>query len=288
MSSNTTGVATRVWRLIRIGWHIAYGIATATVLFPWLPHPQRTAHIRHWSARLLHILAVRLVIVDASTPASASPPVIVANHVSWLDVYALNAVRPSRFVAKSEIRAWPVLGWFSRRAGTLFIERARLRDVLKVNNQISTLLEQGESIAVFPEGTTTDGTVVLPFRPALLQPAVAAGADVQAVALRYTRADGSVCSEVDYTADRSLVESIALALTQPVIHAHLQFLTPLATANLHRREVARNAQIEIARVLGVPAPLRNQPRADNVPLSSDSTMESGAPVYPRSAAFDSA
>jgi 1-acyl-sn-glycerol-3-phosphate acyltransferase len=263
MSGNTTGVATRACRLLRVGLHIAHGIATATLLFPWLPQAKRTAHVQRWSARLLHILAIRLVIDDAPTSDSISPAMIVANHISWLDVYALNAVCPSRFVAKSEIRAWPLLGWFSRCAGTLFIERARSRDVLKVNNQISALIQRGDTVAVFPEGTTTDGKIVLPFRSALLQPVVAIGASVQSIALRYTRADGSACGEAEYTADKSLIDSIALILTQPVIHANLQLLPPLATAGLHRRDIARSAQVSIARALGVPAPRNNlQPEID--------------------------
>ena len=263
MSDNTTGVATRACRLLRVGLHIAHGIATATLLFPWISRAKRAAHVQQWSARLLHILAVRLVVEDASTSNPVPPAMIVANHISWLDVYALNAVRPSRFVAKSEIRAWPLLGWFSRCAGTLFIERTRSRDVLKINNQISALIQQGDTVAVFPEGTTTDGNVVLPFRSALLQPVVAIGAGVQSIALRYTRADGSVCGEAEYTTDKSLIDSIALVLTQPVIHANLRFLPTLATAGMHRRDVARSAQVSIARALGVPAPRKNrQPEID--------------------------
>ena len=176
---------------------------------------------------------------------------LVANHVSWLDVYALNAALPVRFIAKSEVGKWPLIGVFARRAGTLFVERTRRSDVVRLNAQVETLLRKGEKIALFPEGTTSSGHGVLPFLAPLLQPAVTCNALVQAVAIRYTRADGSLCSEADYAGDKSLLAALLLVLTQPVIQAQLQFLPAITCDNGHRRDVARAAETQIAAVLGV-------------------------------------
>jgi 1-acyl-sn-glycerol-3-phosphate acyltransferase len=229
-----------------------HGIALAAWVFPQLAPAQRAARVQRWSAGLLRILAVRLEI--SGVPAHGmAPAMLVANHVSWLDVYALNAVRPARFVAKADILRWPIIGFFALKAGSVFIDRSRRRDVLRVNTLMATLLREGETVAVFPEGTTSKGDAVLPFRPPLLQPAVVCGAHLQAVAIRYARADGSLCSEADFAGDKTLFNALLLVLTQPVIHARLQFLPPIACSGLHRRDLAREAEQQVAGALGLAA-----------------------------------
>lgn len=228
------------------------GIALAACIFPRLAPKQRACHVQRWSARLLHILAVQLEI--SGVPArGAAPVMLVANHVSWLDVYALNAMCPARFVAKADILRWPLIGLFARKAGSVFIDRSRRRDILRVNAQMAALLRQGETVAVFPEGTTSTGDAVLPFRAPLLQPAVDCNARVQGVAIRYARTDGSLCSEADFTADKTLFGALLLVLTQPVVHARLQFLPPIAGAGKHRRVLAREAEEQVAGALGLAA-----------------------------------
>ena len=138
----------------------------------------------------------------------------------------------------------------------MFIERARRRHAARINQQVVAALRQGDTFAVFPEGVTSAGNVVLPFHASLLQPALACDALLFPVAIRYTRADGSLCGEADYKGDKSMVDSLSLMLTQPVIHARLQFLAPVASAGKHRRELAHEAAGLIARALGLPAPRR--------------------------------
>ena len=110
---------------------------------------------------------------------------VVANHISWLDIFVLNAHHPVRFVAKAEIAKWPVVSRMIRGAGTVFIERERRRDTHRVNHQMAHVLANGDVVAIFPEGTTTYGTDVLPFKSSLLQPIVEAEGHVQPVAIRY-------------------------------------------------------------------------------------------------------
>ena len=112
---------------------------------------------------------------------------LLANHISWLDIVAIHAVAPqARFVSKADVLAWPLLGWLIKGAGTLFIERERKRDALRVLHQVAEALKAGDTVAVFPEGTTGDGATLLPFHANLLQAAIATGTPVQRVALRYS------------------------------------------------------------------------------------------------------
>lgn len=239
-------------RASRVALHLAYGIAIATFRFPWLALPQRNAHVQRWSAGLLRILAIRLD-VSGTSARDATPVMIVANHVSWLDVYALNAVCPASFVAKTEIGRWPLLGLFARKSGTVFIDRARRRDILRVNTQLAALMRAGAMITVFPEGTTTEGNAILPFRAPLLQSAVACDARLQPVAIRYERADGSLCSEAGFVGDTTFAAALWLVLAQPVIRARLQFLPSVACAGMHRKALARGAEHSIAGALNLRA-----------------------------------
>ena len=251
-----TSGAERALRSFRLALHVLRALATGAMVYPFLTGARRKAHIRRWSKQLLAILGVRLKTSGAPPLASDAPAMLVANHVSWLDIFALNAVHAVRFVAKSEIRQWPVIGWMSRKGGTLFVERAHPRHLAVINREVVAALRQGDLFAVFPEGKITKGDVLLPFHASLLQPALACDAQVFPVAIRYTSHDGSLCSEADYEGDKSLLDSFRLMLTQPVIHVQLQFLPPLPCSGAHRGDVAHAAAREIAGALNVPAPRR--------------------------------
>lgn len=128
---------------------------------------------RRWSRRLLDVLGIRL---EAEAIQLSPGTLLVANHISWLDVLALNALMPAghgaMFIAKAELRNWPLIGWLLERNGTLFLRRGFSRQLIEVNSRIAAYLTEGKIVAVFPEGTTSAGAGVLPFRPALFEPAV--------------------------------------------------------------------------------------------------------------------
>ena len=234
---------------MRVAWHLAHGLALVTFRFSGLALAPRQRLIGQWSARLLHILGVRLSVSGTWLPGE-QPAMLVANHVSWLDIYVLNALCPSHFVAKSEIAHWPLLGPLARKSGTVFIERARKRDILRVNAALTELLREGARIAVFPEGTTSAGNTVLPFRPALLQAAVNCGAPVCPIALRYERIDGSLCAEAAFTGDTSFAAALWQVLKQPAIRVHLQVFPAAQGAPIaERKALARDAQRCVARAL---------------------------------------
>lgn len=192
----------------------------------------------------MRILGVQVHVHDA--PVRVRPLMLVSNHVSWLDIFALNSAIPMRFVAKSEIRRWPFIGWLSAKTGTLFIERARRSDTARINRLIAEAMLEGDVVAVFPEGTTTNGTHILRFHSSLLQPALIADAVVQPVALRFTHGDGSLCAEAAFDGDKTLWQSLLQILALPKIDAQLHFL-PLLSGNVpHRRALADAAHAAIA------------------------------------------
>jgi 1-acyl-sn-glycerol-3-phosphate acyltransferase len=240
----TSSLVTRGLRLARIVLHLLHGLLTATLFFPFFSKVRCRQEIKTWSCVLLRIL--RLQVHLHGTPARVRPLMLVANHVSWLDIFAMNSVNPVRFVAKSEIRRWPVIGLLSARTGTLFIERGRRRDTARVNGLIAEAMLEDDVVAVFPEGTTTDGSQVLRFHSSLLQPALIADAAVQPIALRFTHKDGSLCVDAAYDGDKSLWQSLLQIIAWQQMDAHLYFLPLLAKDVPHRRALADAAHAAIA------------------------------------------
>jgi 1-acyl-sn-glycerol-3-phosphate acyltransferase len=254
VSGRISSRAAHFSRLARVGLHIARGVAIAALVFPFIRTERRRTHVRDWSRGLLAIVGVRLSMTGSLPERSGAPLMLVANHISWLDIYAINAVLPARFVAKSEIRAWPVMGWFSEKAGTLFIRRTRRRDVVRVKAQMIRAMADGDPVAVFPEATTTDGATVLQFHASLLQPAVEAGATLHPVAIRYFHGDGRLCRDAAYCGSSTLWESLKRVTAQPEIRAELAFLPGLESNGRRRGELACAARELILRSLSPSVP----------------------------------
>ncbi|MDF0677730.1 MAG: lysophospholipid acyltransferase family protein [Nitrosomonas sp.] len=151
--------------------------------------------------------------------------VFVANHISWLDIMVILAVYPVHFVAKAEISTWPILGRLCRNAGTLFIEREKRGDTLRINRRISSILKDGRSVVIFPEGTTGDGDALQHFHASLLQPAVTAETLLYPGAIRYRNRDGSRNSSVAYVSV-TIPQSLMQILAEPEIQVELIFRSP--------------------------------------------------------------
>ncbi|HXN14775.1 MAG TPA: lysophospholipid acyltransferase family protein, partial [Usitatibacter sp.] len=145
---------------------LVHAVVAALVLrfvFPRSSAPRRRRLMGWWSAKVLRILNVT-VRLEGSPPALAeSATMIAANHISWLDIFLIASLRPARFIAKSEVRDWPIAGWIAERAGTLFIRRARRHDTARINDLVRCALAEGDCVALFPEGTTTEGDRILKF-----------------------------------------------------------------------------------------------------------------------------
>ncbi|BCB28490.1 1-acyl-sn-glycerol-3-phosphate acyltransferase [Sulfurimicrobium lacus] len=239
----------RAWRLFRLGLHILRGVLTAFLVLPWGSTGLRMTLTREWSRSLLGLLGVRLEIRGNPPEVASRNVLLVSNHVSWLDIYLLNAVRPLRFVSKAEVRSWPVVGWLAVFTGTLFLERGRRRDTARVNDAVTAALAGGDCVAFFPEGTTTDGTHIKPFLSSLLQAAINAQSEIRPVALRYVLPDGGADIEPAYYGDMSMMDSLRNILARKAIRAELLFLEPIASSGKQRRELAHQAEQAISSAL---------------------------------------
>jgi 1-acyl-sn-glycerol-3-phosphate acyltransferase len=257
MTAEQTSRAVRLFRLLRFLLHVLRGLATVAV-FPMLSRRQRSDQMRRWAAGILDIFNVSAHI-EGTPPGRGEKVVFVANHVSWLDPALLMTVRPAYFVAKSEIRAWPVLGWLAARAGTLFIERHRRHDTYRITQTLGEVLSAGDCAGIFPEGSTTDGTALRPFHSSLLQAAVWAEAVVYPVAIRYRQPDGSVDTAPAYSDNISFVASLRRVLSRPEVRAELIFAQPISVEGKSRHELAKLAEQAVAGALGLVPTRPGQP-----------------------------
>jgi 1-acyl-sn-glycerol-3-phosphate acyltransferase len=210
-------------RILRALAHVLHGAYIALTRYRRLSAAEQDAELVRWAARLMAILGVR-VEVEGALPGGGV--VLVANHVSWLDIHLLHALMPCRFVSKAEVRGWPIIGPLAELVGTLFLERTRKADALRVNGLIAQHLAQGQILAIFPEGTTSDGTGLLPFYPFLFQPAAEAGCPVVPCVIRYQNLDGGPCPDAAYYGDMSLLQSLWRITRLPGLVARLTFLPP--------------------------------------------------------------
>lgn len=239
MSAKTeTHPVIRWLRAIRLGLHLLQGLLTAFILFPILGPAARKRLIRSWSLALLAILNIRLTARGAIPQHGGKGILFVANHISWLDIYLLNALHPLRFVSKAEVRAWPLIGFLAAKSGTLFIERTRRHDTGRASQAIERALRDGDHIALFPEGTTSDGSQVLHFHASLLQPVIDADAPVQAVTIAYFGENGEIDTAPAYIGDLSLAQSLKQILRRPAIHAQLHFAALVQPRGKDRRQLA--------------------------------------------------
>jgi 1-acyl-sn-glycerol-3-phosphate acyltransferase len=233
-------------RLIALGCHVAAGLAVA-LFFPLLPAAACAALEALWSRGALFVLGVGLVKRgEAPQPGS----LVVANHISWLDVLAISALCRASFVCKQEIASWPVLGWLLKRAGTVFMRRASAWGAWRAVLVIAPRLRGGANIAVFPEGTTTSGDAVLPFYPALFQSAVNAGGLIQPAALVYAGEQGMRRYEAVYAGETSFGESLLEIAGSRGLTVTVSLLPAFSAAGLTRRQAARRAHALIASRIG--------------------------------------
>jgi 1-acyl-sn-glycerol-3-phosphate acyltransferase len=251
MSTGRTPLPVRGWRFARLAFLLLDGLVRVLFVYPFLSHLARLAMMQRWCARVLAVFGLRVHAEGAPPLDRARPALLVANHVSWLDIFVINVVCPARFVAKSEIRGWPLMGILCERAGTLFIERTRRRDTGRLNEIMRAALMAGDRVAVFPEGTTSDGRFIHHFHASLLQPAVTLGAPLYPTAVRYVKADGTVNVDAAYCGDMSLLQSILLLIAQREVRARVIFAPPIETVQRKRRELAREAERAIAAALAL-------------------------------------
>ncbi|GIZ51015.1 lysophospholipid acyltransferase family protein [Noviherbaspirillum aridicola] len=240
-----------VLRLIRVVLHLLRGLATCALIFPFTDAAGRQSRVQRWSARLVALCGAELEIVRHHTDEPAKRALVVANHVSWLDIFVINTLHPCRFVAKSDIRDWPVIGWLCGRTGTIFIARGKLRDVRRIYQGLVESLRAGEHVAFFPEGTTSAQGRLLPFHANLFEAAIEAQVPVQPYAIRYLDAQGNWHPAAEFIGDMGFVDSMLTVLRARGMKAQLHLLPPVVTSEAsHRRDLADAARDAIGAALG--------------------------------------
>jgi len=195
------------------------------------------------SRRTLRILNVK---IQTRGPVPARG-LVVSNHLSYLDILVLSAITPAVFVSKSEVRRWPVFGWFARLSGTLFVQRIRRSDVARLNQQITQVLDTGVPVVLFPEGTSSDGQQVLPFKSSLLEPVLKQNHPVCASLIRYSLTDGLASEDVCYWGDMTLFPHLINLLSKRRVRAFVSF-TPVQESPNCRKELARHLHSEVVRM----------------------------------------
>jgi 1-acyl-sn-glycerol-3-phosphate acyltransferase len=237
----------------------------AAAFFPFLPRAMRDSITCLWAKALLAVLGVELRIEGELRD---GPALVVANHLSWLDILAITALRPSVFVCKSEIAAWPGFGWLLARAGTIFMRRGSAVAASEAAHEAARRLREGITVAVFPEGTSTDGRALLPFHPALFQAAVDAGCPVQPLALQYSN------EAVVYTGDTSFGDSLVAVAGAGGLTMSVAVLPAVAGAGC-RREAARRAHALVGARLAGAAVLGTFPAEPGHALVAKAGLASG-------------
>jgi 1-acyl-sn-glycerol-3-phosphate acyltransferase len=223
------GVFGKATRLVA---QLAHGVAYARRVGTPSPVAQR-AELRERALRLHKISNALLNHFGVVRRVSGRIPdsgLLVTNHVSFADIMLLSAVQPMVFVSKSEVAAWPVVGDIAGAAGTLFVERSRRTDVARVNADLRRILDAGLLVTLFPEGTSSDGSRVLPFQPSLLQPAVEAAIPVHPGHLSYWGVDRLRADDVAYFGDRDLLPCLFALLNRKTTFGEVHFGEPVAPA----------------------------------------------------------
>lgn len=236
------GKVRQVWRAVTAVTAILCGVWIAAALL--LPSRQRESVVRLWFHAVLRAFGVRLEIHGARRfQANPGRGVLVAsNHVSWLDELAIDSVQPIRIVAKKDIKDWPVLGRIITAAGTVFLDREKLRELPQTVNELATTLRNGSAVGIHAEGTTWCGLASGHYKPALFQAALDAGVPVRPIVLRY-RIGGRPTTQPAFVGSDTLVDSIRRVLKVKGLVVEVHVLDEIAPGRARtRRELAKLAE----------------------------------------------
>lgn len=267
----------RLWRLPQLVMLLFGGLFWVSIVFPVMGQRGRDRAIAVWSRMLVRACGLRVTVIEPAGQSGqgASPEagseagpaldrqggrLLVANHVSWVDVFVIHALAPSSFIAKDDIARWPLVGTLCGRAGTLFLARGRPHAVHRALADIAELMKAGRRVAIFPEGTAGVGDVLLPFHSNLVQAAVQAGVPVDPVGLRYRGLNGEWLGEPDgtmfFVGEITFVESLWRIIGAPGVLAEVhvcQSLEPIDPSGARARHLlARQSRAEIAQALEIP------------------------------------
>lgn len=238
-------------RLASLLAYLVYGFVMIMVFWPLMGAQSRLRLEQRYAAGLLRILKVKVTArfeSNESRYAENGPMLIYSNHVSWLDIFAFNAVHPVTFIAKSEISQWPIAGVLAKRSGTLFIERGKRHAVRDVIAAAVKRIHTGRTVAVFPEGTTGPGDSPLHFHSNFAQPAIQANVKLLPVSLQYFDAKGVFTAAPAFIGEQTLLQNIQVLVgTRDGFEVRLTFHAPLDAQGISRHELSDKAREQITR-----------------------------------------
>ena len=236
-----TARLTFCYRTSRLLLHVLTGVVLSAVLLPCCTKRFTNRIIQWWSKSLINIFNIQIH-AQGHVPSVNSFPkgsLFVANHISWVDIHALMSLIPLRFIAKSDIKDWPVFGYLAAKANVLFIERGKRSEAGRIVNTAYESLMAHEHLCYFPEGTTTDGTHMLPFKGSLMQAAINAKTTIQPVAIFYPLASKTANVHMAYAGDTSMLASMYSILWQAKPTVELNFFAPIHLAALNKNFLDR-------------------------------------------------
>ncbi|PPC94061.1 MAG: 1-acyl-sn-glycerol-3-phosphate acyltransferase [Methylotenera sp.] len=221
-------------------WLTMVGLFIAAIPLPLVNEYKRSRLIRWWCKSLLSAFNIR-VIRSGFIPPTDRPlhnVMVVANHISWSDIHALNSVTPLKFIAKSEIKNWPIFGYLAK-TNAIFIDRTKRHEAANTVETLTENLKAGANVCLFPEGTTTTGNEVMPFKSSLIQAAIQAESTIYPVAIYYPHPNGGSNTQMAYAGQITLTESMRQVLLQRAPVVELRFLAPIQVKNLTEAEKDR-------------------------------------------------
>ncbi len=256
-SSNPSRNTSVAWCWVLVWAHVIAGLATLSFQFPFADQKRKNQLIQAWSKRLLIIFGIELRLKNQSILPD-TPFLLASNHISWMDIHAINAFKPIRFVAKSDVEGWPIFGWMAKQLGTVFIKRDNSRHGKHIAGEVAKALKT-QSVCIFPEGTSTIGVSVLPFKPNLFESAVIVNAPVYSLAIAYfSSATGERSEATAFVGEMGLLESMAKILNDRQLIVELTFLPPSGghpEASRDRKWLALHSQEAISNYLNGHQPL---------------------------------
>lgn len=243
-ASRISTVFLGIWRAFAVIFFSLCALVENAITIPFFASNRRVdaraAWLHRWSRFACRVLGIRITARGSMPPSG----LLVCNHLSYLDIVVLSSVQPCAFVAKRDVAAWPLFGWLAHAAGTIFVDRERRLSSFNVVGLLKDAIASGSLVVLFPEGTSSDGTTVLPFKSALLESVVQLRCPVATAAMEYALDDGSVANEVCYWRDMTLVPHLLNLFFKREIRSSCSFSRPKIRTG-DRKKIARELRDEI-------------------------------------------
>jgi 1-acyl-sn-glycerol-3-phosphate acyltransferase len=227
-------------KYLRLFGAFADAFAILWLKFPRATREQKLAHIQAWSRHVLDLMDVQLNIdPTVNCISTTNTQLLVSNHVSWLDVLVIQSLRPSVFVAKSEVRDWPLVGRLTQACGVVFVDRRSSSSARRMVDDVSNALHQGDCVASFPEGTSSEGHGVCVFHANLFEAAIRGEIEVLPLALRYTEMNTrALCLKAAFVGELSFIKSLHQVISTTKINVHVKIGESISPNGHSRRTLA--------------------------------------------------